>query len=63
MLFLRQSEIIIIKYGSANVTNIHDLCMEIRPTERLGQCCFSTIRVKWLKLPFIITEVFLLNEM
>ena len=35
ILFLRRSEIILIKYGSANKTKVPKLCMEIRPTERL----------------------------
>ena len=43
ILLLGQSEIIIIKYGSANVTKISKLCMAIRSTEKLWKCCFSTI--------------------
>ena len=51
ILFLGRSEIIVMKHGSANVKEVPKLCMEICPTERLLKCCFSTISVKWLKLP------------
>ena len=40
ILFSSRSEIIIIKYGSANVTKFPKLCIKIRPTERLLKCCF-----------------------
>ena len=35
ILFRSRSEIIIIKHGSANLTKISKLCMEICPTETL----------------------------
>ena len=53
ILFSSRSEIILIKHGSANVTKVPKLCIEIGPTEGFLKCGFSTIRVKWLKLPFI----------
>ena len=49
ILFLARSEITIIKHGKANVTKVPKLCMEICPTERLLKCCFTTIRVEWLR--------------
>ena len=52
ILFSSRSKIIIIKYGSANVTEIPKFRMEKRPPERLLKCCFSTITLKLLKLPF-----------
>ena len=63
ILFLDRSEIIIITHGSANVTKVPKLCMEMRPTERLLKSCFSTTMVKWLKLLFTNTKVSLLNYM